>query len=111
MEESYLSDFFEEAYWLQNGQFYLERHEGNLVRLGKLFPEIPEVIRDQLYRFAIALGSFIEPVACRIKEGEVSFEGGLDEVMVTYRYVRKNMVRGLLDHLLINKYEHDYRTA
>lgn len=78
-DENQLREFYVEAFWMQRGQFYPERHQANLTELNHKHPW-PEVVIDSLYRVTCHLDALIEEIAKKIVNYDKSFMEGFREI-------------------------------
>lgn len=74
-DENQLRTFFDEAFWMQHGEYYPERHEANLTELNQKYPW-PEPVIDSLYRVACHLDFLIDQIAQEIVDYDQSFIEG-----------------------------------
>jgi len=97
MTTKYLTEFLDEAYHLQRGEYRPETHAENLKRLADMYPDIPSVIQDQLYRFTITLDTCSKSFAERIATGDIEKAEALSELSITYRHFSKSTLEFALD--------------
>lgn len=97
LTENQLNAFLDECYHLQRGEYWPEIHKDNLENLASRYPDIPRVIQDQLYRFAISLDLAANQYVEKSKSGESNLDTAIDELGVTYRYFSRSVIEFALD--------------
>ena len=76
---SRLQQFFEEAYWLQHGEYYPQTHQANVEKLCGRYPW-EAVIIDSLYRVTCHFDFVLEQAAKRVASRQISAPKGFEEL-------------------------------
>jgi predicted ATPase len=100
MEKSKFIQFFEDAYRMQCGEYYPETHLKNLAELERSYDNLPKVVIDALYRFAIYLDVVADEKCLLINNGELTLEQIVEELQVTFYYARKSTIVHALESKL-----------
>jgi hypothetical protein len=101
-DENQLRTFFEEAFWMQHGESYPERHQANLTELNQKYPW-PEPVIDSLYRITCHLDSLIEQIAQEIVNYDKSFMEGFHEIHApVFFYISNETKKTRLGNSLAN---------
>ena len=77
--ESRLREFFQEAYWLQHGEYRPETHESNVETLCREYPWERHII-DALYRLLPHFDFTVDKAGKRVLAGELTRAQAYDEV-------------------------------
>jgi hypothetical protein len=104
-----LTSILDEAYWLQRGQFYPERHEQNIHKLVKKYPGYTKNEIDFFYRIAIHLDEVAENLANKVYTDSGYKEEALDYLQIVFFHfsseLRKDALQIHLDNLSLARNE------
>jgi hypothetical protein len=102
--EAMLRDFFEEAYWLQRGEFFPEIHLKNIDELCRAFPW-DKVVVDALYRILPHFDYIAQEAVKRFRAGEFTSEEAFQQLCFpVFHYIPEQVKRSAWDIHLTEQY-------
>ena len=105
MSESKMSigDFFEQAYWLQRGQYFPEKHFQNIDELCQAFSWERDVI-EALYRILPHFDYVAEEAAEKVKQGVLSPDRAYEDLSLPiFHFIPESVKESAWDLHLSNR--------